>query len=219
MERFVRGDSSRNTEGNGLGISIARSLTELMRGTFELVVDGDLFKVILSFPLCAVSCHGQEDTISGTYQGILDQELSAGGMTNEQTDRPDRAFMQPQTAGAHTGNRWEYAKPGSISGQGASMIPESGYKKENRSLYRTQMAAGLSGAGTWIKGTGQKAAAKTGRMFRQIGRFAKNVKLAAEQTKAEAKSEQEEKDWNSQEPCQVSEVEPEERQNQEADPV
>ncbi len=99
------------------------------------------------------------------------------------------------------------------------MIPESGYKKENRSLYRAQMAAGLSGAGTWIKGTGQKAAAKTGRMFRQIGRFAKNVKLAAEQTKAEAKSEQEEKDWNSQEPCQVSEVEPEERQNQEADPV
>lgn len=50
-ERFVRGDSSRNTEGNGLGLSIAQSLTELMGGTFELVIDGDLFKVILKFPL------------------------------------------------------------------------------------------------------------------------------------------------------------------------
>lgn len=51
MERFVRGDSSRNTEGSGLGISIAKSLTELMNGTFELTVDGDLFKVVLTFPL------------------------------------------------------------------------------------------------------------------------------------------------------------------------
>lgn len=51
MERFVRGDSSRSTEGNGLGLSIARSLTELMKGTLELVVDGDLFKVVLTFPL------------------------------------------------------------------------------------------------------------------------------------------------------------------------
>lgn len=51
MERFVRGDSSRSLEGNGLGLSIARSLTELMRGKLELVVDGDLFKVVLTFPV------------------------------------------------------------------------------------------------------------------------------------------------------------------------
>lgn len=50
MERFVRGDSSRNTEGSGLGLSIAKSLMELMGGTFELYVDGDLFKVVLGFP-------------------------------------------------------------------------------------------------------------------------------------------------------------------------
>ncbi len=49
MERFVRGDSSRNTEGNGLGLSIARSLMELMKGELTLVVDGDLFKVTLRF--------------------------------------------------------------------------------------------------------------------------------------------------------------------------
>lgn len=51
MERFVRGDSSRNTEGSGLGLSIAQSLTELMKGTMELNVDGDLFKVVLKFSL------------------------------------------------------------------------------------------------------------------------------------------------------------------------
>ena len=49
-ERFVRGDVSRSTEGSGLGLSIARSLTGLMGGRFALAVDGDLFKVTLSFP-------------------------------------------------------------------------------------------------------------------------------------------------------------------------
>lgn len=51
MERFVRGDASRNTEGSGLGLSIARSLTELMGGSFALAIDGDLFKAQVSFPL------------------------------------------------------------------------------------------------------------------------------------------------------------------------
>ena len=51
MERFVRGDSSRNTEGSGLGLSIAQSLTELMKGTMKLEIDGDLFKVVLRFPM------------------------------------------------------------------------------------------------------------------------------------------------------------------------
>ena len=48
MERFVRGDSSRSTEGSGLGLSIARSLTELQGGQLTLSVDGDLFKVTLT---------------------------------------------------------------------------------------------------------------------------------------------------------------------------
>lgn len=48
-ERFVRGDKSRHMEGSGLGLSIARSLTELQGGRMEIVTDGDLFKVILNF--------------------------------------------------------------------------------------------------------------------------------------------------------------------------
>lgn len=50
MERFVRGEESRSTEGSGLGLSIARSLTELQGGTFDLAVDGDLFKAIATLP-------------------------------------------------------------------------------------------------------------------------------------------------------------------------
>ena len=49
MERFVRGDSSRSTEGSGLGLSIARSLVQLQKGRLALTVDGDLFKVTLQF--------------------------------------------------------------------------------------------------------------------------------------------------------------------------
>jgi signal transduction histidine kinase len=49
MERFVRGESSRTTEGSGLGLNIARSLVELQKGTFTLLVDGDLFKAEIRF--------------------------------------------------------------------------------------------------------------------------------------------------------------------------
>ncbi len=49
MQRFVRGDKSRTTEGSGLGISIAKSLVELQNGTFKLKIDGDLFKVEIKF--------------------------------------------------------------------------------------------------------------------------------------------------------------------------
>lgn len=49
-ERFTRGDESRSTEGSGLGLSIAKDLTEIQKGTFEIYLDGDLFKVTVSFP-------------------------------------------------------------------------------------------------------------------------------------------------------------------------
>jgi len=51
MQRFVRGDSSRTTEGSGLGISIAKSLTELQKGKFNIYLDGDLFKVVIEFKI------------------------------------------------------------------------------------------------------------------------------------------------------------------------
>ena len=50
-ERFVRGDASRSTEGSGLGLSIAKSYTELCGGDFQIEVNGDMFSVTLRFPL------------------------------------------------------------------------------------------------------------------------------------------------------------------------
>ncbi len=51
LERFKRGDQSRHTEGSGLGLSIAKSLTELQGGTFNVEIDGDLFKAIVTFKI------------------------------------------------------------------------------------------------------------------------------------------------------------------------
>ena len=51
MERFVRGDVSRNTSGSGLGLSIAKNLVNMQGGKLELDIDGDLFKVRLSFKI------------------------------------------------------------------------------------------------------------------------------------------------------------------------
>lgn len=59
MERFVRGDESRTTEGSGLGLSIARSLTELQDGKFQISIDGDLFKGVITLPLAKIPEHDE----------------------------------------------------------------------------------------------------------------------------------------------------------------
>ena len=60
MERFVRGDSSRNTEGSGLGLSIAQSLMKLMNGSLEISIDGDLFKATVRFHTTEMETAEQE---------------------------------------------------------------------------------------------------------------------------------------------------------------
>lgn len=83
-ERFIRGDSSRTTEGSGLGLSIAKSLTVLMGGTFDITVDGDLFKAAITFPQYAdenSKAIEQTDAADETEYEI--EELEPG----EQTDK------------------------------------------------------------------------------------------------------------------------------------
>ena len=65
-ERFIRGDISRSTEGSGLGLSIAKSLTEMQGGTFELYLDGDLFKADIRFPRVK-SAERQADETTGQF--------------------------------------------------------------------------------------------------------------------------------------------------------
>ena len=60
MERFTRGDQSRNTEGSGLGLNIAKSLAELQGGTFHVEIDGDLFKAVLRLPKAMVTVNTTE---------------------------------------------------------------------------------------------------------------------------------------------------------------
>ena len=67
MERFVRGDSSRNTEGSGLGLSITRSLCQLQHADFNIVIDGDLFKAVITFAYCK---EPQEDQDCGSDRSM-----------------------------------------------------------------------------------------------------------------------------------------------------
>lgn len=65
-ERFIRGDISRSTEGSGLGLSIARSLTELQGGKFAIYLDGDLFKVMIKFPIDKLESNAYNSDIKET---------------------------------------------------------------------------------------------------------------------------------------------------------
>ena len=73
-ERFVRGDRSRNTEGSGLGLSIAKNLTELQKGKFDITIDGDLFKVDVTFPLVTPVVKGDNTTEDNLNKESLDKE-------------------------------------------------------------------------------------------------------------------------------------------------
>lgn len=82
MERFVRGDSSRSTEGSGLGLNIARSLVDLQKGKFTLSIDGDLFKAYVQYPLAKAP----------EQQGQMEEEMQQAEetATNETTEKENQ---------------------------------------------------------------------------------------------------------------------------------
>lgn len=76
-ERFIRGDSSRSTEGSGLGLYIAKSLTNAMGGDFEIQLDGDLFKVNITFPLTEAEHEAKTDVNASTKEASGKPQESA----------------------------------------------------------------------------------------------------------------------------------------------
>jgi len=78
-ERFIRGDISRSTEGSGLGLSIAKNLTELQGGKFHIYLDGDLFRVTITFPKLEalpedMSINVLEENIEASLEADLKEE-------------------------------------------------------------------------------------------------------------------------------------------------
>lgn len=94
MERFVRGDRSRNTEGSGLGLSIARNLTELQNGTFDISIDGDHFRVEIAFPVVEKTENASE---SAEPEEIVDEATEEEEATYETADPVNEADTPEDT--------------------------------------------------------------------------------------------------------------------------
>ena len=94
MERFVRGDRSRNTEGSGLGLSIARNLTELQNGTFDISIDGDHFRVEIAFPVVERTETSYESEEAGE---IADESTEEVETTYETADPVNEADTPEDT--------------------------------------------------------------------------------------------------------------------------
>lgn len=80
-ERFVRGDVARTTEGSGLGLSIAKSLTEIQNGLFQVIIDGDLFKAMVSFPV--MRAEHKAERIAAEAEAAVTHEDEAGDVVAE----------------------------------------------------------------------------------------------------------------------------------------
>lgn len=76
-ERFVRGDVARTTEGSGLGLSIAKSLTQLQGGAFDIVIDGDLFKAAVSFPVRWTTVEADPEQVPEMKEEEAEEEAEA----------------------------------------------------------------------------------------------------------------------------------------------
>lgn len=90
-ERFIRGDISRSTEGSGLGLSIAKNLTELQGGKFSIYLDGDLFRVTIVFPkLEALPKDMSINVLEENIEASLEQSLED---TSEETEVPEESVQ------------------------------------------------------------------------------------------------------------------------------
>lgn len=95
-ERFIRGDVARSTEGSGLGLSIAKSLTQMQKGQFDIYLDGDLFKVTVAFPEAERQLPGTEEAAQNMPQNIKAVTLPE---TEAETEGKTEAKKEAETEG------------------------------------------------------------------------------------------------------------------------
>lgn len=112
LERFTRGDKARSTEGNGLGLSIAKGFTEACGGTFRVIIDGDQFKVTVTLPIQPAKAqaegNGQEEaavkTPAPTPENVMLTPVEAPKASQPQ---PSQSPQPPQSS-APPNTRWNY---------------------------------------------------------------------------------------------------------------
>ena len=123
MERFKRGDESRNTEGSGLGLAIARDLVRLMKGTFEVSIDGDLFKasVILD------------------EAGAVQEYAAAAEIAPESAAEPECGSESGSETGSESGS-----ENGSASGTGRRrLFPGTAVFQKGRNVFQKKTISGI----------------------------------------------------------------------------
>lgn len=96
-ERFIRGDVSRSTEGSGLGLSIAKDMTELMNGTFKIYLDGDLFRVTVSFALIPQKKPDLKEMEENIRRKVAEEEAKRDGGASVFPDEKSVSGQQTET--------------------------------------------------------------------------------------------------------------------------
>lgn len=99
-ERFVRGDLSRSTEGSGLGLSIAESLTKLMNGVLKIEIDGDLYKAIVSLPAYEEPAQAAEAPSAAPEKAPASAPETLAAAASAPEKAPAAAASAPETSAA-----------------------------------------------------------------------------------------------------------------------
>ncbi len=125
-ERFIRGDVSRSTEGSGLGLSIAKDMTELMDGTFKIYLDGDLFRVTISFAVIPEKKTDLKEMEENIRRRMNEETKESGAAVTEEP--PEDELGLGQTAPENADNPAKSGSKGPLAV--LSRLPRRGRKRK-----------------------------------------------------------------------------------------